>query len=65
MRSKTNTNNIDIANVKFVDVAQAQKITALGRDTVKNLAKSTGCAHKVGRRVLIEIEPLLNAIRKM
>lgn len=55
----------DNCDVKFVDIIQAQRITNLGRTKVDEIARKNNARHKIGARVLYELDPLLQAIREM
>ena len=50
--------------IEFVTLPEAQKITSLGRDTVRRLAADSGAALKIGKSYRININKLVEYISK-
>lgn len=62
--AKTRTSSAPYGRVEFVTLPEAQRITSLGRDTVRKLAADSGSAIKIGKSYRIDVHKLLEYVKK-
>ena len=62
--ARTRAPSAPYGRIEFVTLPEAQRITSLGRDSVRRLAADSGSAVKIGKSYRINIAKLLDYIQR-